>query len=76
LFDIVKAEKMQASRVARITVNYLGSPYSVANLAEKAPSSPERHDHSLQALALLNQLVNASKHSEDLPTPRTLQVLP
>lgn len=76
LIEIVDTRAFQATRAARITVKYQGSLYAVAPLTEPADSPPGRFDHSLEVLSLLSRLVNAAKHSEDIPTPRTLQVLP
>jgi hypothetical protein len=55
----------------RIQVDYRDGPYSVpANL------SPALVDHSLQTLALLNELVSIAKISGTLPVPQPVQVLP
>lgn len=53
---------------ARFAVNYRGASYAVG------PDDPS--DHTLQVLAILNQLVNLNKSATDLRTTPFVQVLP
>jgi hypothetical protein len=76
LFNVDAATAVEPPRAARIYINYLGSLYAVGSRSETIPAAPPKIDHSLEVLSLLSQLVNAAKHSEDTPAPRTLQVLP
>ena len=55
-------------------VSYRGSRYAIQTDNERDPSSP--HDHSLQALSLLNELVSAAKVSSDIPNTEEIQFVP
>jgi hypothetical protein len=58
----------------RIAVDYLGGAYTVP-LDYKKPSAGVV-DHSLQTLAVLNELISIAKISGGLPVPQPVQVLP
>ena len=52
----------------RIGVNYHGKRYYVR---EGDPS-----DHTLEVLALLNQLINANKNASEIPSTKAVQIVP
>ena len=52
----------------RIAVNYRGAHYYVR---EGDPS-----DHTLEVLALLNQLINANKNASEIPSTKAVQIVP
>jgi hypothetical protein len=53
-----------------INITYMGQPYSVASEV----ASP--WDHSLQTLTMLNELVNVSKVSSDIPVQQVFRIIP
>ncbi len=73
IFAVKDAPGPTAPEAARIAVRYADKLFYIP---QPMGSSPTLRDHSLEVLSLVSQLVNTSKHAEDLPTPRTLQVLP
>jgi hypothetical protein len=56
----------------RISVRFRGKDYAVpGETKDEAP-----HDHGLQALSILNELISTAKISGNLPVTQTLQVVP
>jgi hypothetical protein len=62
------------SRPGFTQVTYRGSSYAIQADNERDPAAP--HNHSLQALALLNELVSAAKVSSDIPNTQEIQFVP
>ena len=58
----------QSSVDARFTVSYRGKDYHVA------AATPQ--DHTLEVLALVNQLFNLYKSAKDIPNVRPVTILP
>ena len=52
----------------RISVNYRGQRYYVRQ--------GDPNDHTLEVLALLNQLINANKNANEIPSTKAVQILP
>ena len=62
------------SRPGFTQVTYRGSSYAIQADNERDPGAP--HNHSLQALSLLNELVSAAKVSSDIPNTQEIQFVP
>jgi len=62
------------SRSGFTQVSYRGSSYAIQADNERGPAAP--HNHSLQALSLLNELVSAAKVSSDIPNTQEIQFVP
>jgi hypothetical protein len=62
------------SRPGFTQVTYRGSSYAIQADNERDPAAP--HNHSLQALSLLNELVSAAKVSSDIPNTQEIQFVP
>ena len=62
------------SKVGFAQVAYRGASYTIDSDSERDPNAPQ--DHSLQALALLNELVSAAKVSSDIPNTQEIQFVP
>ncbi|HWE46919.1 MAG TPA: hypothetical protein VG407_12915 [Caulobacteraceae bacterium] len=52
----------------RIAVNYRGQRYYVRQ--------GDPNDHTLEVLALVNQLINANKNASEIPSTKAVQILP
>jgi hypothetical protein len=69
-----------ARKAGRISVDYRGHTYSVQDSITSRKNSRNEvvmnHDHTLQVLSLLSQLVNTAKISGDIPVTRTLEIVP
>jgi hypothetical protein len=60
----------------RISVDYGGAHYSVGYREGVNASDATQGDHSLQSLALVNELISIAKISGTLPVSQPVQVLP
>jgi len=61
----------------RIAVSYRGDTYSVGPTAKSLDArESDAADHSLESLALLNELISLAKISGNLAAPQTVQVVP
>jgi hypothetical protein len=74
--DTLFALKRDAT--GRVHVSYRGTPISVgASFTTAAQISvADPHDHSLESLAMLNELISLAKISGNVGAPQTVQVVP
>ncbi len=70
LHELPKTDTNGTSVHGRIKVSYAGSDYALLGVDE----SP--FDHSLQSMAMLNELIAIAKISGGLPVSQPVQVLP
>lgn len=61
--------------VPRFTVAYGGKSYTVNQSDPEAVDKPQPVDHSLEVIALLNQMVNLNKSASEIRTTPLIQVL-
>ncbi len=63
-----------AGEAGFVAIDYRGQRYAVNTDAARKPGAPR--DHSLQAMALVSELISAAKVSSDIPTTQPIQLLP
>ena len=65
------------ARSGRVHVSYRGSSISVGSMIDTGNYLvADQADHSLESLAMLNELISLAKISGNLAAPQTVQVVP